>query len=73
MAHKYSEKLPDPDYRDLMTVKDFLEACEVGAFIDYDGYGYPVKDEKMMSNFIVLPSKRGEIPKDATHIVWFNK
>lgn len=61
------------DFGDLMTVKDFLEACDQGAFIDYDGSGHPVKDGKMMSGFRVIPSKRSEIPKDATHIMWFNK
>lgn len=68
---RYTEKLPN--YGDLMTVKDFLEACEVGAFIDYDGSGHPVKDGKMARNVDVYPSKRDKIPKDATHIMWFNR
>jgi hypothetical protein len=70
-AVRYSEKLPD--YGDLMTVDDFKEACGVGAFIDYDGYGHPVKDGKMSREVDVLPSKRDKIPKDATHVMWFNK
>lgn len=62
-----------PDYGDLMTVNDFLEACDVGAFVDYDGSGYPVKDGKMARNIRVVPSNRSSIPADATHVVWFNK
>jgi hypothetical protein len=64
---------PLPDYGDLMTVKDFREACSVGALIDYDGTGYPVKGKKMARNVVVLPSKRNNIPKSATHVMWFNK
>jgi hypothetical protein len=30
---------PIPDYGDLMTIDDFLEAVRHGAFIDYDGHG----------------------------------
>jgi hypothetical protein len=68
---EYKETVPD--YGDLMTVKDFMDSCVIGAFIDYDGYGHPVKDGKMMGSVAVLPSKRREIPEDATHIVWFNR
>ena len=69
--NKYTEKLPD--YGDLMTVKDFLEACDCGGFIDYDGTGHPVKDG-MMSRDVVKPSTRKkDIPADATHVMWFNR
>jgi len=67
----YSASLPS--YGDLLTVQDFLETCEGGGFIDYDGIGHPVKAMKMMESFDVKPSKRKEIPKDATHIMWFNR
>lgn len=67
----YSEALPK--YGDLMTVQDFLETCASGGFIDYDGIGHPVKDGKMMVSFDVKPSKRKDIPKDATHVMWFNR
>lgn len=62
-----------PDYGDLMTVKDFKEACDAGGFIDYDGSGHPVKDGKMMRSFDVKPSQRDKIPADATHVMWFNR
>ena len=66
----YTEPLPD--YGDLMTVKEFLISCKNGNFIDYDGSGHPVKN-KMMARIDIYPSNLEAIPKDATHIMWFNK
>jgi hypothetical protein len=60
------------DFGDLMTVEEFREAVKHGSFIDYDGSGHPMKDGKM-SRFDVYPSEVDEIPKDATHILWFNR
>jgi hypothetical protein len=56
----------------LMTVEEFRECVKIGGFIDYDGFGHPVKDEKM-SSIVVYPSKVVEIPADATHIMWYNR
>lgn len=70
MNAKYDEKASGGD---LMTVKDFRDACKVGAFIDYDGFGHPVKRGKMAGEITVIPSKVDEIPEDATHIIWFNR
>jgi len=64
---------PLPDYGDLMTVADFIEACEDGCLIDYDGHGYPVKDGLMDDKLSIDPSDRDQIPADATHILWFNR
>lgn len=61
------------DEEDVYTVAEFIECCEVNAFIDYDGFGHPVKDGFADPKVFVSPSKRNEIPKDATHIVWYNK
>lgn len=69
---EYDEKFSE-DSGDLMTVSDFIEGCELTLFTDDDGYGYPVKDGKTTSSFIVVPSKRTLMPKDATHVLWFNK
>lgn len=63
---------PD-DEDDVYTVEEFLSHCESGSFIDYDGFGYPVKDGKADESLCIYPSRRDEIPKDATHIVWFNR
>lgn len=58
----------------LMTVEEFKSDCDAGALIDYDGFGYPVKDGKSAGyQHKVYPSERHSIPADATHIVWFNR
>lgn len=58
---------------DVMTVAEWKESCEIGAFIDYDGFGYAVKDGKAAQDFSMLPSLQHLVPKDATHIVWYNR
>lgn len=62
-----------PDYGDKMTVAEFRSSCEDGSFIDYDGCGHPVKGDKMMASLTIYPSNLEAIPKDATHIMWFNR
>lgn len=67
---KYTEDLPD--FGKLMTKRCWLECVEEGGFTDDDGYGYAVKRKKY--NIVPLyPSKANEIPKSATHVIWFNK
>ncbi len=62
-----------PKGDDVYTVEEFKACVKSGAFIDYDGFGHPVKN-KLANRFIyVRPSKLGRIPKDATHIVWYNR
>jgi len=61
------------DGDDVYTVKEFRERVECGAFIDYDGYGHPVKDKKADLSIEVRPSRVDQIPIDATHIVWYNR
>lgn len=63
---------PTPDYGELMMVKRFRASCADGAFIDYDGHGHPVRDG-MMADDMVFPSRYQDVPKDATHIMWFNR
>lgn len=57
----------------LMTVEEFKTAVEDGLFIDYDGFGYAVINDDVLDNKAIIPSKLYEIPKEATHIVWFNR
>jgi len=57
---------------DVMTVEEWLESCEFGGFIDYDGYGSPMKDGKV-ARMTISPSRRHLVPKDATHIEWYNR
>ena len=58
---------------DVYTVEEFRDCVECGGFIDYDGFGHPVKDGKANEDIWVKPSKVNQIPKDATHIVWYNR
>lgn len=59
---------------DVYTVEEFLKYVKTGAFIDYDGFGYPVKDGKAAPGVWIKPSQAPEsIPSNATHIVWFNR
>lgn len=67
----YVEDLDEDD--DVMTVSTFSNACTHGHFIDYDGFGHPVKEGKANPSIYIRPSELEEIPADATHIVWFNR
>lgn len=84
----YTDELSE--YGELMSVEEFLSACEHGALIDYDGHGNPVKMTRIeykdgmnpdttptlrmrMSRISVTPSARHLIPKDATHVMWYNR
>lgn len=67
----YTEDLPD--YGDLMTVDEFKDNCKCGGFIDYDGFGHPVLQNKMMDDVEIKPSRLDLIPTYATHIIWFNR
>lgn len=63
---------PD-DEDDVYTVEDFKDLVKCHAFIDYDGYGHPVLASMADSDIFIKPSRLEEIPKDATHIVWYNR
>lgn len=61
------------DEDDVYTTKEFLDLCRSKSFVDYDGYGHPVKDGKSDPDIRVQPSRCDLIPSDATHVVWYNK
>jgi hypothetical protein len=61
------------DENDVYTIQEFKACCDHGAFIDYDGFGFPVKDKMADPGIEIKPSKLQDIPEDATHIVWFNR
>jgi len=61
------------DEDDVYTVEEFKQYCEDGAFIDYDGFGHPAIMDLADPDIYIKPSRLGEIPADATHIVWYNK
>lgn len=68
----YTETVED-DLGDLMTVGKFRKCVECGGFIDYDGFGHPVRNNKADPSIWIKPSRIHEIPASATHIVWYNK
>jgi hypothetical protein len=61
-------------FGDVMSLETFIANCKCGGFIDYDGYGYYVKDGKE-SNIEIYPSdvKHGAVRKDFDTIIWFNR
>jgi len=63
-----------PIYGNVMTLDDFLETCRDGGFIDSDGSGNYVKNNKM-SNINIYPSDilYDTIRTDFDTIIWFNK
>lgn len=77
-----------PKYGDIMPIKDWIDTCKSGGFIDSDGHGN-LANETMMSNIQVLPSyiKKEKIKlmsigygkaepmisNNYTHVVWFNR
>jgi hypothetical protein len=68
------EVSPLPDYGHVMSLKNFIEDCECGNFIDYDGHGSYISNGQR-TNITVYPSdvKNGKIRKEFDSIIWFNK
>lgn len=65
---------PVPDYADVMSVEEYLDAVRGGGFIDYDGFGHPVADGKEDDEIFIKPSKgAAAIPSWATHVAWYNR
>ena len=60
-----------PDYGDRMPLKEFLECVECGGFIDYDGSGNYIFENKM-TNISIHPSDKKH-RTEFTEIIWFNK
>lgn len=62
------------DYGDVMSIEHFTECVNEGGFIDYDGFGYYVKDGKE-SDIEIYPSdvKHNKVRKDFDTIIWFNR
>jgi hypothetical protein len=58
---------------DVYTVKQFRNLCSNKLFVDYDGYGHPVKESLADESITIKPSRLDAIPADATHVVWYNK
>lgn len=65
---------PLPKYGDVMSLKNFIEDCKCGNFIDYDGHGCYVKDNQI-TNIGIFPSdvENGNIRKEFDTMIWFNR
>lgn len=72
MPAEISRDIKEDD--DVMSLKEFIECCKSGGFIDYDGHGSYVKDGKRY-NVDIYPSdvENNAIRKDFDTIVWFNR
>lgn len=58
---------------DVYTVEEFRKRVADQWLIDYDGFGYPVRNRLADQTMCVKPSRVAEIPECATHIVWYNR
>lgn len=58
---------------DVYTIREFIEACGDHAFVDGDGHGHPIKLNLADPTIYIFPSWSGNIPPDATHVVWYNR
>lgn len=57
----------------VFSVSEFRTEVLCGNLVDFDGFGYPVKDGLADPTIDIMPSKLDSIPSEATHIVWYNK
>lgn len=67
---------PVTDYGDIMTTQQFVNNCIEGGFIDEDGHGFYMVDDKTMTNIYVdcyaLRQQEEPVP-DFPYVVWYNK
>lgn len=63
-----------PDNGQIMMLENFIKDCNDGFFINYDGFGQYIRNNKM-SNIEIYPSdvKNNSIRKDFNTIIWFNR
>lgn len=71
MPYKLTEK---SDFGHEMSIEDFIDNVKCGGFIDYDGYGIYLKDDKE-TGIEIYPSdiKYNCIRKEFDRIIWFNR
>ena len=65
----YTNELPD--YGDVFTGEEFLNESCFG--FDGDGIAYPVKNGKQDRKLVFTKNSLWRLPKDATHVAWYNK
>ena len=60
-------------YGDVLPVDEFRAYVRSGAMTDIDGFAYPSNGTHHCSEVRILPSTVGDIPPDATHVIWYNR
>lgn len=62
------------DRDEVIELDEFVDSCNRGNLIDYDGWGY-YSDGNLMTSIKVYPSDitNGFVKREWTHVVWFNK
>ena len=67
--------IPMSDYGDVFTLEEFQKHVDEGMFIDYDGTGYYMVDEKTETAVPCRPSdvKSGIVFRHVSHVAWYNK
>jgi hypothetical protein len=53
---EYGKKWKNCSRGDFVPRQMFIDACKSGAFIDYDGHGYPVNKEEFVTDIQICPS-----------------
>jgi hypothetical protein len=63
-----------PEYGDVMPLDEFIDCVKSGGFIDYDGYGHYIIDDKE-TDITIYPSdvKHNAVRDDFKKIVWYNR
>jgi len=63
-----------PDYGDVMTLNEFIKACNFGLFVDSDGSGCYSKDGQE-TNIPIYPSDiiHKAIRREFDSVIWYNK
>jgi hypothetical protein len=57
-----------PDYAHVITRGEWFDYIDNGFLLPEDGHGYWCKDGKQSTSQIFCT-----VPKDATHVAWYNK
>ena len=73
MTVTYTYALDQQNFVILMTVDEFHKQVADRGLSDVDGYGHPVCCRFFAPDVVIRPSTRKQIPKNATHILWFQR
>ena len=78
-VHSQAEEVPeDYQFGEYFTLDEFVELCQQGMFIDYDGIGnyvnagdgsQPDSDEQVSPSDIIA----GKINRNYSHVHWYNR